>query len=70
MYNELINIGEVNAAIMVSKLIEDVSSELKCAEQYLLNKEMIGYNMSDIIAEQDCEKDMYSKKICKLFGKK
>lgn len=60
----------INAAIMVSKLIEDVSSELKCAEQYLLNKEAIGYNMSDIIIEQDCEKDMYSKKICKLFGKK
>lgn len=70
MYKELINIGEINAAIMVSKLVEDVSSELKCAEQYLLNKEMIGYNMSDIIAEQDCERDMYSKKICKLFRKK
>ena len=55
---------------MVSKLVEDVSSELKCAEQYLLNKEMIGYNMSDIIAERDCERDMYSKKICKLFRKK
>lgn len=70
MYKELINIGEIDAAIMVSSLVEDVSSELKCAEQYLLNKEMIGYNMSDIIAEQDCEESTYSKKICKLFSKK
>ena len=70
MYMELIGIGEVDAAIIVSSLVEDVSFELKCAEQYLLNKEMIGYNMSDIIAEQEYEENMYSKKIFKLFSKK
>lgn len=70
MYRELMVIGEIDAANMVSKLVDDVSSELKSAEQYLLNKELVGYNMSDILYEQDCEKDMYSKKICKLFCEK
>lgn len=70
MYKELIDIGEVDAANMVSKLVDDVSSELKSAEQYLLNKELVGYNMSDILDEQDCEVDEYEKKISKLFGKK
>ena len=70
MYKELIDIGEIDAANMVSKLVDDVSSELKSAEQYLLNKELVGYNMSDILDEQDCEVEEYEKKIGKLFGKK
>lgn len=30
--------------------------------QYLLNKELVGYNMSDILDEQDCEVEEYEKK--------
>ena len=66
MYKELIEIGEVASAMKIKELICDVDCELKMAERYMLNKEAVGYDMSDIIAEQKSKHDKYDHKMRKL----
>ena len=63
MYKELMELGEVASASKVKELVEDVDCELKHAERYKLNKEAIGYDMTEIIAEQKRKHDKYKKKM-------
>lgn len=62
MYKELMDIGEVASAIKVQCFVCDVDKELKKAERYKLNKESIGYDMNEIIAEQKSKHKKYQKK--------
>ena len=52
MYVELISLNEVNAAMFVKCMVEDVSEELKKVQSYHLNKKAIDYDMSYIIGQQ------------------
>ncbi len=52
MYCEAISIKEVAAATYINKLIENVSKELKHAEQLLIDLESIGYDMPTIITRR------------------
>ena len=63
MYQELMDINEIAAALKVKDLICEVDCELKKAEQYHLNKIATGYDMGDIIAEQHKKHKKYKKKI-------
>lgn len=63
MYIELMNLGAVADACEIKKLVMDVDDELQKAKEYQLNKEAIGYDMSEIIAEQDCKKEKYEIKM-------
>lgn len=61
MYKELIGLNEISAAIEVSKLIEDVSGELKDIYEYILHKKAIDYDLTEIIAEQSHKHKKYRK---------
>ena len=67
MYKELITLGEVASATYIQKLICDVDYELKEAEQYLLNKEAIGYDLVSVIEEQKSCHKKYKSKLRKCF---
>ena len=67
MHQELIKLGEIAAALKVEELIEDVTEELKEAEQYLLNKKATDYDMVDIVEEQKKEKEYYDIQCRSLF---
>ena len=67
MYQELMKIDEVAAAAEMKKLVDDVTDELKHAEQYHLNKKAVDYDMTVIIEEQQCKKDKYDNKIREMF---
>lgn len=62
MYKELINLEEVAAACKIQELVEDVSQELKDAQQYLLNKKASDYDMSIIVEEQSKHKEIFEVK--------
>ena len=66
MYKELMAIDEVASAMKIGELICDADCELKMAERYWLDKEAVGYDMSDIIAEQKSKHHKYDKKMRKL----
>lgn len=66
MYKELVNIGEIASACFIKCFLEDVDHELKMAERYHLNKEAIGYDMTEIIAEQKRKHEKYKKKMKKI----
>ncbi len=55
------------AAEKIYCLIEDVTEELKDAEQYLLNKRAIDYDMVNIIEEQTKQKEYYDVQCRSLF---
>ena len=63
MYQELININEIAAAIEVKKYIKDVDEELAEAQLIYIKKKAIDYNISDIMMEQDDMCKKYNKKI-------
>ena len=67
MYQEALNIGEIAAAKRIYHLIEDVTEELKSAEQYLLNKRAMDYDMVNIIEEQTKQKEYYDVQCRSLF---
>lgn len=69
MYANLLELGEVASAIKIKELICDVDQELKKAERYLLNKETIGYDLVEIISEQQSEHVKYTRKINKSIFK-
>lgn len=52
MFKELMGLDEISAAMYVKRLIDDVSEELCHAENYLLQKRAVDFNISDMIAEQ------------------
>ena len=61
MYKNLIEMREIEDANFLLCLIKDVSEELKTAEQYLLNKEAINYDMVEIVHEQKSMHRHYEK---------
>ena len=63
MYKELMDINEVASACKIKELIADVDHELKCAERYHINKEMIGYDIIAIVGEQKKKHDKYKRKM-------
>lgn len=67
MYQELMGIDEVAAALFIKRYICDVDCELKKAQRYWLNKKAISYDMDVIVAEQKEMHDKYKKKMCQLF---
>lgn len=63
MFTELMTLGQVDAAMFVKCMIQDVSHQLKKAQQYHLNKKALDYNINDIIHEQKEKHDKYKQKI-------
>ena len=49
MYCEANALKEVASAFYIGKLVQDVSKELKKAEQLLIDLESIGYDMPTIL---------------------
>ena len=66
MYQELMAINEIAAALELKCYINDVSNELAEAEQKMLEIKAIDYNISDIIMEQGdlCKK--YTKELRRI----
>ena len=70
MYLELHQNGEYDAALnIVRKLIKDVDEELADAKQIWLKKEIMEYDINDIILEQDniykkCKKKIKEIELC------
>ena len=67
MYQELIVMNEISAAMFIKKLIKEVNEEHAVACQKHLELKAMDFNVSDIILEQKELKDKYCKKICKMF---
>lgn len=63
MYKELVEIGEIDDALFISKMIEDVSEELKCAERMHLKLEGCNYDLVYIEEIQPDLHDRYKKKM-------
>ena len=63
LYQELISLNVISAALEVSKYIKDVDDELSEACQKHLELNAIDYNISDIIQEQNEYKKKYKKKL-------
>lgn len=63
MYQELMNIGEVAAAKMLSKFIKNVDNELKWAQRKHIELVDADYDMSFIMGEQDYLHDYYKEKM-------
>ena len=60
-YKQLYELGEINCALKIGSLIEDVSKELADAQEQQINLESIGY---DIVYMTDWQTDLY-KQYCK-----
>lgn len=58
MRQEAQNLGEINAALYIDKLILEVSKELRHAERRLIELESINY---DIVQITDWQEDLYHK---------
>ncbi len=67
MYKELIALGEIAAANYFNCLIKDVDEELASVVKYHLYKQSMGYDMSEIIAEQKHKYKHYKEKFCKCL---
>ena len=63
LYRELINLNEFAAADELMKYIKDVDDELATAEQELIEKKAINFNISDIIVEQHEKYKKYKHKL-------
>lgn len=62
MYKELVEIGEVAAAMKVKELICDVDCELKRAEREFLYKKAVDFDMIIIVEEQAELHEKYKEK--------
>lgn len=62
-FQQLMQLGEVAAAIFLKGYICDVSHELKGAEQELLDLKATNYDMVMIIEKQKKDHKKYKKKI-------
>ena len=56
-------LGHEADAIMVDRLVEDVSHELKCLDRIILDLISAGYDMVYIVESQDRLHDRYKKKL-------
>lgn len=65
-YKELMDEGEVRAAMYVGKLVKEVSHELEKVESYELSKKATDYNLSNIISEQHKKHEKYKTRISKV----
>ena len=63
MYKQLITLGEIAGAKILEQYIIDVDNELAEAKQKHLELKAIGFDLSDIIQEQDSEYKKYNKKL-------
>ena len=63
MYNELLTLNEVAAASFLENYINDVSEELRQAQQKQIELETINYDAIEIIKEQQHYYNKYKKKI-------
>lgn len=66
-YQQLLEINEVNAALMLSNYIEDTSYELKIAQEELNDLETINYDLSVIVPAQEQLHKKYLKKIKHIY---
>ena len=62
-YADLIAIGQINDALFVAKLVEDVSCELAKVKKYYIRKKDCDFDLSYIINEQKTQKEKYKQKI-------
>lgn len=63
LYKELLNLAELAAANFLENYINDVSEELRQAQQKLIELETINYDAIEIIKEQQHYLNKYKKKI-------
>jgi len=66
-YKELYDLGEINGAIKIMELIQDVSKELEIAHKKQINLETIGYDISLIVDEQEKLYKKYQSKIKNIY---
>ena len=62
-FKQLIQLGEIAAAIFLQQYVCDVSDELRRAENELLDLKAINYDMVSIIEKQQKNHKKYKKKI-------
>ena len=62
-YKNLVEIGEVAAAMKIKHFLEDVDEELKCAERKHLELMGVNYDLIFITEMQPCEHDLYKEKL-------
>ena len=65
IYKDLVELNEVDAALLIQTLIQDVTHELNDAKQKLLELEIINYDLVEIMDEQESCYHTYNKKIKK-----
>jgi hypothetical protein len=66
MHQELLSLGEHEAAHYISKLIQNVEKEIKCAELKTLKLNSVAYELIYIYEEQDRIMDKYKCHIDKV----
>ncbi len=64
MYGELLEIDEIDSARKVSKMIKDVSEELKWVQRKKLDLMSVDYSIAYILGEQKHYHDFYKAKDC------
>lgn len=62
-YKELYDMGEICSALKIATFLKDVDKELKSAQKKYLNLEAVGYDISDIVKEQDKLYKKYEEKL-------
>lgn len=67
-YKELYDLGQVAAALEISYYLEDVSNELMRAREKYMDLESYGYDLVEIIDEQDKLYDLYIEKISRMMN--
>ena len=66
-YNELLNMGEADAALEIGLCMKEVANELAEAEQYHYRNLGMNYSLIDLTMLQDEIYDKYAKKIRNKF---
>ena len=66
-YKQLYDLGDINGAAYVCKMVEEVSEELAAAKACHINLESIGYDMVYIIDIQKDVYEEYNEKIKKIY---
>ena len=62
-YKELLDLGEVAAAMKIGCYIKDVDKELKCAMNKHIKLQTLNYDIGGIVGEQDWFHQHYDEKI-------
>ena len=66
-YKELYELGEIYAALEISQYLNDVSMELIAAQQWQIDLESHGYDLTVIIPEQEALYKKYKKKMKQIY---